>query len=393
MSIASRPTTSVVRAVKRGPSGFMRHASEVAGSYGFQSVGILSQVARQKGAQLERVRTHSFETVSAVCVACAVGQPSLAFWASPSPSYFAPGSREEERAELGEFGLTIAGAGESIGEVLMLKTLSTIVTEWGAPFAGVRLNALGDRDSKMRYGRELSYYFRKHASELCEECRARTAHEPTAPFSCSNEQCRALAAGAPRAMNFLSEKSRAHFREVLEHIEGLGLPYELDDLLVEGRRESQVLFALTIEGDATIEGAFGGRFDDHVRRITGRKDASGVSASLYFRKKGLSAGGYAAQAPARAPKVFFVQLGLRAKISGLSVLDELRRAGVPVLQSFDAARLQPQLEAAKAAGVSHLIIMGQREALDSTVIVRELADSSQTTVALAQLPRFLRALR
>jgi histidyl-tRNA synthetase len=393
MSTASRPAPAAVRA-PRGPKGFVRHAAEVAASYGFRPVAGLAQEARHNGATLERVRTHTFETVSAVCAACAVGGPALGYWASPSPSFLPPGARHEEmRGELGEFGLTIAGTPESIGEVLMLKALSTIVEEWGAPVSAVRLNALGDRDSKVRYGRELSYYFRKHADELCESCRGRIAHEPTAPFSCLSEQCRAVASGAPRAMNFLSEKSRVHFREVLEHIEGLGLSYELDDLLVESRRESQILFAINVEGDQTLEGAFGGRFDDHLRRTTGRKDAAGVSASLYFRKKGLAPGSFASPAPARAPKVFFVQLGLRAKMSGLSVLDELRRAGVPVLQSFDASRLQPQLEAAKAAGVSHLIIMGQREALDGTVIVRELADSSQTTIEVRALPRYLRALR
>jgi histidyl-tRNA synthetase len=71
----------------------------------------------------------------------------------------------------------------------------------------------------------------------------------------------------------------------------------------------------------------------------------------------------------------------------------LRRAHIPVLQSFDSTKLSPQLTAARQAGVSHLLIMGAREALDGTVLVRTMDDSSQTTVELRELPRYLKTLR
>lgn len=382
------------------PASFIKHAADVASSYGFHPAREIERTARAlKGNTLERARMHNFVTVSTVCTVCStitpvlpdLPQPALAWWATASPTHLPTGMAPRE---LGEFGLHIAGAQESVGEVVLLKTLATIITEWGAPLARVRLNALGDKDSKLRYSRELSFYFRKHVGSLCEECRAKVPQDPLAPFSCANEQCRAVAEGAPRAMNFLSEKSRSHFRDVLEHIEGLGLPYELDDLLVADERESQLLFAFDLIGpDATVEGAVGGRFDDYVRKSNGNKDASGLSASVFFRKQGLAAASFGAAQPVRAPRVFFVQLGLRAKLQGLSVIDELRHAQVPVMQTFDSAKLTPQLAAARAAGVSHLIIMGQREALDRTVIIREINNSSQTIVQLANLPRFLKTLR
>jgi histidyl-tRNA synthetase len=93
-----------------------------------------------------------------------------------------------------------------------------------------------------------------------------------------------------------------------------------------------------------------------------------------------------------APKIYFVQLGTRAKLQGLTVVDMLREARIPVSQSFDSTHLSPQLVAAKELGVSHMLIMGQREALDGTIIVRSTTNSSQTIVALSQLPRFLKTL-
>jgi histidyl-tRNA synthetase len=194
-------------------------------------------------------------------------------------------------------------------------------------------------------------------------------------------------------MNFLSEKSRVHFRQMLEHLERLGLPYELDDMLVGDERDPRIVFAIDLaEEDATIVSGQGGRYDDYVRRLTGRKDGAVASASIFFRKRGLLPGHLAMTPSRRAPKIYFVQLGLPAKLMGLGVLDSLRRAKLPVLQSFDTSHLSHQLEAAKAKGITHLLIMGQREVLDGTVILRKVATSSQTIVALRDLPRVLKTL-
>jgi histidyl-tRNA synthetase len=198
-------------------------------------------------------------------------------------------------------------------------------------------------------------------------------------------------------MNFLSEKSRVHFRSVLEYLENLGLPYELDDLLGGDERDPHIAFAVDIEGeDGTVVGAVGGRYDDFFRRSTGRKDIAGVGASIYFRKKGAARASFFSPARAvrsSAPKVYFVQLGTRAKLQGLTVVDMLRQARINVSQSFDASHLSPQLSAAKELGVSHMLIMGQREALDGTIIVRSAQNSSQIIVAVSELPRFLKTLQ
>jgi histidyl-tRNA synthetase len=384
---------------RRSPASFVKHAEHVASFYGFRPAAEVHRAARAHNPALERVRTHTFASVSAACAAytSASSEPTLAWWVSAAPSHIPPHAAPQGELtvrDVGEFGLHIGGVAQSVGEVVLLKSLAAIVTEWGTPLRSVRLNTLGDRDSKLRHARELTYYFRKHLDELCEPCRQSLSGDPTKPFSCQNEQCREVASGAPRAMNFLSEKSRAHFGEVLEHLESLGFPYELDDLLVADERESQLLFSLDFaEPDATLTGAAGGRFDDHVRKLSGRKDASGLSASILFRKKGLAPATFTAAPRARTPRVFFVQLGLRAKMAGLGVIDELRRAQVPVMQSFDAAKLGPQMAAARAAGVSHLIIMGQREALDGTVIVRTIDNAAQEVVALSHLPRFLKMFK
>ena len=385
------------------PATFIQHASDVSSFYGFRPIRefergaykALAEATTPRGAPaVARVRgIHSFDSAAQVCAASMseLSGPILAYYASPAPSYL-PASYSLK--DTGEFGLQAVGAGDSLGEVVLIKTIFAILSEWGATPLRIRINALGDKDSKARFERELSTYLRKHSHEFDEPCRQQIVQNPCATYTCQSDTCKEILADGPRAVNFLSEKSRSHFREVLEHIEKLDFPYELDDLLVGDAREPRIMFAIDLaEPDATVFGSMGGRHDEFVRRLANKKDAATVSAGIYFRKKGAERGSFIAQNPSPAPKVYFVQLGLRAKLQGLAVVYMLRQAQVPVSQSFDAKSLGTQLDSARRMGVSHLLIMGQREALDGTIILRSTQNSSQTTVSMAALPKLLRTLR
>jgi histidyl-tRNA synthetase len=391
-----------MRPARISPVSFLKLSADVASFYGFRN---LREVGRSlKPAERPRVSlaAPSFSATAQLCAAAerTSQDPTLLFYATPSPTALHTRALlENKHNETGEFGLCVVGTKESIAEVTIIKTISTIATEWGVPLARVRLNALGDRDSRERYTRELISYVRRRAQEFEPACREALLSDPFAAHHCTHERCRALLAEGPRSLTFLSEKSRAHFREILERVEGLGFDYELDDLLVGDEREQHIVFALDLrEPDATIVGSIGGRWDEYLRRLGGRPQRQGseggaVSASIFFRKKGAGRGTFSLSPKSRAPKIFFVQLGARAKLQGLAVLEMLRRARIPVSQSFDSSRLSPQLSAAGGSGVSYVLIMGQREALDGTVILRETKNSSQTIIEISHLPRVLKSLR
>jgi len=339
----------------------------------------------------------SFQSSSVLCSTFASlrpQEPVLAFYATPAPSH-PPVFADIQPRDIGEFGLHVVGSSESVGEIVLLKTLAMIINEWGAPVSRIRVNALGDKDSQQRFQREMSVFVRKHADRFDEARRDDILQNPLLIFQGSvDDPHRQIAMEGPRPMHFLSEKSRVHFRSILEHLENLGLPYELDDALVGDDRGQHITFALDMDQeDATIISSMGGRYDEYFRRESRHKNSVGVSASVFFRKKGATASSFTCAVTARKPKVYFAQLGTRAKLQGLGVLDMLRSANVPVLQSFDASRLSTQLAQAQAQGVSHLLIIGQREALDGTVIVRSMKNSAQVTVQMKEIPRFLKTLR
>ncbi len=385
---------------RSSPASFLKHATDVASFYGFSPIKQIEKSFSKTPDKIAHLASdaargsYSF-TRSAGLAAVYAGahpqEPVLGFYASATPTY-AP--REVPLADSGEFGLMVVGTNESVGEIVLIKTISMIMSEWGSPVSRVRVNALGDRDSQNRFARELSLHVRKHVGRIAGDCTHAGAQDPLALYRCAMENCRAIVSEGPRPVHFLSERSRVHFRSVLENLEKLGLPYEIDDQLLGDEKGPHITFAIDLAGeDATIFGAYGGRFDEFLKKEAHRKDSAGVGASIFFRKKGTTRSHFTVVPTARKPRIYFAQLGLRAKLEGLHVVDMFREAKIPVLQTFDSSRLGLQLAQAQAQGVSHLIIMGQREALDRTVIVRTMQNSSQVTVPLAQMPRFLKTLR
>ncbi len=94
----------------------------------------------------------------------------------------------------------------------------------------------------------------------------------------------------------------------------------------------------------------------------------------------------------KKPKVFFIQLGPEAKLKSLSVIDTLRGAKIPVAHSISKDSLSSQLAVAERLGIPYTIILGQKEVIDQTVILRDMESRSQRPVPLIDLAQALRDL-
>lgn len=379
-------------------TSFLKKASDIASFYGFRHAQSLDREL-PKGSRLAITGARDADRVAEACVSCMVARAQnpetkadamLCFHTNPSPSEAPAGINPKEVAE---FAISIVGPQGSIGEIVAMKTLFSILADTGTRVRGVRIGSGGDRDSQMRFARELGVYLKKRHADVGDCCREAMAQDPLSLLRCETGACASVVSEGPRAMSYLSEKSRSHFREVLEYLERAGIGYELDERLVYDPKLPRVLFSIDLEEeDSFIVAARGGRYDDHLRLLTGKKDASIVRASILFKRKGVDRAAFSYAERDRRAKIYFIKLGLEASLKSLTVLDSLRKARIPVYQSFSADKLAPQLSEAERLKVPYLIIMGQREAMQDAVIVRRVETRSQQMVRVNDLPQYLKAV-
>ena len=95
----------------------------------------------------------------------------------------------------------------------------------------------------------------------------------------------------------------------------------------------------------------------------------------------------------KKPKIYFIQIGFEAKLKSLSVIEVLRKAHIPIIQSLSKDSLSAQLAIAEKTAVPYVIIFGQKEAMDQTLIVRNMENRSQETVKLAKLSEYIKHIK
>ncbi len=207
----------------------------------------------------------------------------------------------------------------------------------------------------------------------------------------------------PRPMEFLSAVSRKHFREVIEFLEAANIPYVFNDKLL-GHRDcyTQTLFEIcndscdssiqTTGGDVlTIRG---GRYDELLRRYF-KVPSHGVGITLSLRPAVSIESTKQIVLPKNRirPQIFFIQLGYAAQLRSFAIIETLRKARVTIAQSLEVERLSEQLARAERLSIPYTVIMGQKEALEGNVIVRDTNTRAQQTVSVDMLPMFFKNTR
>jgi histidyl-tRNA synthetase len=156
--------------------------------------------------------------------------------------------------------------------------------------------------------------------------------------------------------------------------------YEINSGLVRGLDYyTKTVFEIWSDDDeyGSLSLGGGGRYDYLVKNLGG-KDTPGVGFAagidrivMSMKKKNIK------PQSNLTPKIYLAQLGNLAKKKSLKIFEELQKAGIPVLESFGKGNLRSQLRQANQLGVETVLIIGQREALDETVIIKDMISGNQ----------------
>ena len=329
--------------------------------------------------------------------------------------YYGPFFRHENPQrgryrEFRQFGLEILGTSKSVADATVIKVIATMLEEAGFKNLIVKINSIGDAESRQAYTKELISYYKKNLESVCANCRQRMKTTPLRLLDCKNDKCQSTKTDAPDSIGFLNAPSKKHFKEVLEYLDALDITYEIDATLVRGLDYyTQTVFEIVEmkdtstdekEGDESHDDtqtaellsiAGGGRYDYLGKKLGFKKDIQSVGACIGVDRVIKSPDHKPLDSRInKKPKVYFIQLGFEAKLKSLTVVEMLRKAKIPIMQSLAKDRLSAQLAVAEKLKIPHTIILGQREALDNTVIIRNMANRSQETVAIPDLPAYIK---
>ena len=290
--------------------------------------------------------------------------------------------------------LHVMGAPSTIAEALLIIVANAIAEEAGITERVLSINNVGAPDSSGRFVRDVGLYLRKHIESISPTLRPRAVEDPLGTLVQLIERGHPAVSRAPQAMEYLTEEERHRFWELLEYLEVFGLPYELSGQIL-GSRDcwAHSLFDIsTIDSETgtPVPIAFGGRYDPLASRFA-QTPTSAAMVSISVESRGKTR--LTKRPVAAAPLMYFAYLGMEARRRSLSVLEMLRRASIPVHQGLWYERIGDQMMAARDLATPYILIMGHKEAMEGTVIVREVATNSQEDVSIPDLTNYLKRHR
>jgi histidyl-tRNA synthetase len=175
----------------------------------------------------------------------------------------------------------------------------------------------------------------------------------------------------------------------LEFLDEIELPYHLNPYLVRGLDYyTKTVFEIFEDTESGLkQGALvgGGRYDGLTKLLGGKSTpacggAAGIERIISLMKQK----GIKLPEPV-LPKIFLAQLGILAKRKSLKLLEDFRKAKILVSESFGRDSFKAQLSRANKIGVKYTLILGQKEALEGTIIIRDMASGRQETIKLEKV--------
>jgi histidyl-tRNA synthetase len=294
--------------------------------------------------------------------------------------------------EFRQFGIEVIGVEGAAADVEVAVLGDRYLKERGLTDVALHLNSIGDGACRPAYRELLIAYFEPFRDRLDEDCRERLQRNPLRVFDCKVDGGKDFVLAAPTIVDHLCEACAAHFEGVRRGLDDAGVAYVLDPRMVRGldyyTRTAFEWVAGSLEAAQSTVNA-GGRYDGLAEALGGTPTPGvGFAMGLDRVLLALEAEGASLPEP-RAPRCFVVAIGDEARRAGVTLVADLRAAGIAATSSYEERPLKAQLKMADRAGAAFAGILGEKELADGTVTLRRLADGVQESVPTADVPGWL----
>ena len=297
-----------------------------------------------------------------------------------------------ERPQLGryrqfnQFGVEAVGHNSPINDVEIISMAYTMLVSLGLKGVTIKVNTLGDEASRDNYRKALKEFFAPKIANMCSDCQSRYELNPLRILDCKVPEDQLIVKDAPKMSQYLSKESQERFKIVLDGLDKLEIPYEVDDTLVRGLDYySETVFEFHyVSEKGNNYGAIGagGHYDKLVKEIGG-PDAPGIGFSFGVERlvSVISDDNLAPEGLDPYVDIYVMPMGAQNQIEALILADKARLLGYNVDMCFDDIKLGNMFKRAERKGAKFAVIIGDNEVKENKVIIKDLENKEQYEIA------------
>ncbi len=303
------------------------------------------------------------------------------------PMFRAERPQKGRQRQFHQFGAEIMGSTDALADAEIIAFMVTLYHSLGIRNTSLRLNSVGDPESRDAYKKALVEYFTPNVNLLSDISQKRLETNPMRILDSKEPEDQVLIEGAPIITEYLNEDSAKHLRQVQKHLDRLGIEYVDDPRLVRGLDYyTRTAFELT-SPDLGSQDALGGggRYDLLIEELGGPETpAVGFAAGM----ERLLIACDALNIPlGTQPEldVYIVTRGDDAKKWAFRHLKPLRDAGLSATMDIANRSMKAQMKEADRELARWTLIVGDDELQAEQFTLRNMADSFEEKLPFADI--------
>ena len=226
---------------------------------------------------------------------------------------------------------------------------------------------------------------------MCPACRERFEKNPLRMLDCKEETCKAIAANAPKILDYLCPDCTNHFAEVQRLLTAQGIKYVIEPNIVRGldyyTRTVFEFVSTAIGAQGTV--CAGGRYDGLIAQLGGpQTPAVGFAAGLE-RLILLMENTSVPFRPQPVPAIYLAGMDELTRQKSFALVGSLRAAGIAAECDVMERSVKAQMKYADKIGARYVAVIGETELSNGAANVKNMADGSQCMVPFDGLAGYL----
>jgi histidyl-tRNA synthetase len=285
--------------------------------------------------------------------------------------------------ELHQTGVELLGSAQPDADAEVIELTTRFYREIGLGDLLVGINSIGESECRAKYREAILDFAKSILADMEPGEREKCERNPLRMLDTKDEALRARLSDAPNIRDYLEDDSRAHFEQVLERLDALGVKYAIEPRLVRGLDYyTRTVFEVnSSELGAQSALCGGGRYDKLVEQIGGPPTpAVGVAMGIERALIVLETLGRLPKLE-DTPDAFFVCL-TDDRNRFAKIMQQARDAGCRVVSDLEFRSAKSQFRQADRSGATFAVTIGDEEIGTNEANVKNLLTGEETAVAI-----------
>ena len=317
--------------------------------------------------------------------------PIKAYYLGPNFRYERP--QQGRYRQFNQFGIECCGINNFYRDVEVIALGYNALKMLGFTNLKLKINSLGDQETRNDYKKALTSYFGEKIEQMCEDCKERYTKNILRILDCKVESDQEIIKDAPTLDKFYSKNAKEHFDNVLKALDEIGIEYEIDHSLVRGL---DYYTGVVFEYHYTSKlgknyGAIGGggHYANLIKEIGG-PDLEGVGLALGIeRLVNVMNDDNLFDSLEEGLDIYIMPLGEKAINESNKIANFLRLNGYSCDICLESKNFGQMFKKAQRRNAKYALIIGDNELESKNVVIKDLALEKQETVANDDLLEYL----